>query len=319
MTATKRFLAAGVATAILDGLFAVVLSVCFYGSTFNRLWEGVASVVFGKSATAALGLLMHVVVAFFWSAFFLLAAPLLRGLLHRRGGTWIVAALYGPFVWMAMSLIVIPILAQRAPHLTMRWLVQLVGHAFSVGLPIVWFLAPIARRTTRTGEVVWYATGRFYGSGATAMDAGYFLHLQGIPFEPPVSERTARFTFAAAPFTTIDEPELTLDRRGSFSIYLRDADGASFDDPSSFAAGKRIATFERIAIVPSAKTPPLALNVFSARLVASEPFEFAGRRYRIEDVVGDGITQWGTASLQPLPPPGGYTSAVSFVGSAIRN
>jgi hypothetical protein len=35
-----------------------------------------------------------------------------------------------------MSLVVIPLLLHRAPAITLRWLIQLVGHAPFVGLPM---------------------------------------------------------------------------------------------------------------------------------------------------------------------------------------
>src|SRR5215212_8871826 len=112
----------------------------------------------------------------------------------------------------------------------------------------------------RTAEVVWYATGRFYA-------------------------QTAWFTFAAKPFKapSIDNGGLSigLDATGEFSVYLRDEPGASFDDPDSFFAGRNIATFARVAIVPTTKvaaSPATTLlsNVFTARLVESTPFDFCG-------------------------------------------
>jgi hypothetical protein len=48
-----------------------------------------------------------------------------------------VAVVYGPLVWMCMSLLVIPQLTGRSPTITYRWYIQLAGHAVFVGLPIV--------------------------------------------------------------------------------------------------------------------------------------------------------------------------------------
>jgi len=188
----------------------------------------------------------------------------------------------------------------------------------------------------RTAEVVWHATGRFYSTVANAhghsklLDVGYFLHIQGISqplFDGEISERTARFTFAAEPFTapTITNGGLNigLDFDGIFSLFLRDSIGASFDDPASFAIGRCIGTFKRVAIVPTVKvgmssSETLLSNVFSARLVSSVPFHFAGTQYDLRDLIGFGITQWGTAATQPLSAPSGYSSVVPFVGTAIR-
>jgi hypothetical protein len=142
----SRLVRAGLLTGILDGLFSSVLSVAFYGSTVTRLWQGVASTLLGKEAfdggtpTALVGLLMHFGVAFGWSAVFLLLASRsawIRRVLTSRSGILKVAAVYGPFVWLVMSLAVLPLLLQRPPAINLRWWVQLIGHFPFVGLPIV--------------------------------------------------------------------------------------------------------------------------------------------------------------------------------------
>ena len=151
----SRLVRAGVATAIVDGLFSSILSIVFYHSTVTRLFQGVASVLLGPDAlaggtrTAAIGLLIHVGVAFGWSAVFLLLvtqSTRIRRVLASPLGPIKVAAIYGPFVWMVMSLAVIPLLAHRPPAINIRWWVQLVGHAPFVGLPIVASIAPGSSR-----------------------------------------------------------------------------------------------------------------------------------------------------------------------------
>ena len=151
----SRFARAGVATAIIDGLFSSILSVVFYHSTVTRLFQGVASVLLGPDAlaggtrTAAIGLLIHVGVAFGWSAVFLLlvtTSAWIRRVLASPLGPIKVAAIYGPFVWMVMSLVVIPFLAHRPPSINFRWWVQFVGHAPCVGLPIVASISPVSSR-----------------------------------------------------------------------------------------------------------------------------------------------------------------------------
>jgi hypothetical protein len=141
---------AGLITAVTDGLFSSILNAFFYGSTVMRLWQGVASVLLGGGAlqgglpTALIGLLMHVAVAFAWSAIFFaiarFAAPV-RRTIRSIPGILAVAAIYGPVVWLAMSLLVIPSLTQRPPAVTFRWWVQFAGHMVFVGLPIVWTIA----------------------------------------------------------------------------------------------------------------------------------------------------------------------------------
>jgi hypothetical protein len=182
----------------------------------------------------------------------------------------------------------------------------------------------------KTAEVVWYATGRFYANGSTLFDVGYFLHVQGIAhdlFTGRISEETALLTFSAEPFTAppIDNGGLSIgiDPRGVFRLYLRESGGATFDDPATFAVGQCVGTFERVSMVPTVKvgissTDAVLMNVFTARLVSSEPFVLGSVTYDLRDIVGSGITQWGTAATEPLTPPPGYSAAVPFVGSAIR-
>ena len=122
------------------------LAAVVYRSGVRRLWQGVASVLLGVAAfdggarTAAIGLAMHFGVAFAWSAVFLvlaLASSRLRGALASPYGVVAVATVYGPVIWMVMSLAVIPLFTHRPPAINLRWWVQLVGHFPFVGLPIV--------------------------------------------------------------------------------------------------------------------------------------------------------------------------------------
>jgi hypothetical protein len=142
----SRLMRAGLLTAIVDGLFSSVLSAFFYGSTVTRLFQGVAATLLGSSAfeggisTALIGVAMHVGVAFGWTAVFLFLVMRLdwvRNLLRRPYGVLAVASIYGPFIWMVMSLVVIPQLVQRPPVITFRWWVQFIGHFPFVGMPIV--------------------------------------------------------------------------------------------------------------------------------------------------------------------------------------
>jgi len=141
-----RLARAGLLTGVTDGLFSSVLAAAFYHSTVQRLWQGVASTLLGRAAleggtrTALVGLLMHFGVAFGWSTVFLLVvlrSSWIRGLLATRFGLPKVAALYGPFIWMVMSLAVIPLLLRRPPVITVRWWIQLIGHIPFVAVPIV--------------------------------------------------------------------------------------------------------------------------------------------------------------------------------------
>src|SRR3954447_16440872 len=88
-------LATWLVTAAWDFVCATMLSVFAYGSTFSRLWQGVASTAIGPAALTmgargvAAGLGLHLLVALVWSTLFLLtldASGALRRAVARPGG-----------------------------------------------------------------------------------------------------------------------------------------------------------------------------------------------------------------------------------------
>ena len=131
---------------IVDGLYASALTMFAYKSTFSRLWQGVASTLLGASAlqggtrTVLIGLLMHAGVALAWTIVFMMlvmALPWLRRVITSWSAIMAVAAVYGPFIWLVMSFVVIPRLTGRPPTINSRWWVQLLSHIPFVALPIV--------------------------------------------------------------------------------------------------------------------------------------------------------------------------------------
>ena len=151
----STWIRAGALTALVDGLFSSVLSAVFYGSTVTRLFQGVAATLLGPKAleggtsTALLGVLMHIGVAFRWSAVFGLIvarSACVRRVLDSPYGVVTVASVYGPAVWLVMSLVLIPLLVHRPAAITFRWWVQFFGHAPFVGGPIAWSFGRGGRR-----------------------------------------------------------------------------------------------------------------------------------------------------------------------------
>jgi hypothetical protein len=135
------------AVGVSDFLFASVSNGLMLQRTPVRVFQGVASVVFGRGAldgglaTAALGLLMHFCVAAFWSAVYLLvtrSSSAMRRLVQTPQGAVAFAAVYGPFIWIVMTFIVIPAFVHRPPTISPIWWVQLVGHSVFVVGPMIW-------------------------------------------------------------------------------------------------------------------------------------------------------------------------------------
>jgi hypothetical protein len=154
-----RLVRAWLATAISDGIFSSVLVTVFYGSTFARLWEGVASVPLGATAldggTGAVltGLLIHFCVALTWSTVFLVIwmwSAAIQRIVSSWGGVVAAAGVYGPCIWIFMSLVVVQTLTHKPPTINYRWWVQFFGHIPFVAFPIVatigrWRIGPTAR------------------------------------------------------------------------------------------------------------------------------------------------------------------------------
>jgi len=154
----SRLLRAWLLTAVSDGLFASFLSAVVYGSTVTRLWQSVASVLLGPAAleggtrTALIGVLMHFGVALTWTAVFLflvMRSAKVREILASPWGVLKVAAVYGPFIWLVMSLVVIPLFTGRPPNITVRWWVQLIGHILFVATPMLWAISRPSPSTDR--------------------------------------------------------------------------------------------------------------------------------------------------------------------------
>jgi hypothetical protein len=132
---------------ISDGLFASATGILIkpYATPF-RVFRGVASVVFGKSALdggtplALVGIGMHFITAFFWSSVLFLilkSARYMREAIRTWPGVLAVAAIYGPAIWLFMSLVFIPSMVHRPPTIGLKWWVQLIGHMPFVAVPMI--------------------------------------------------------------------------------------------------------------------------------------------------------------------------------------
>ena len=142
----RALLVTWIVTAPWDFVCASALAVFGYHSTVARLWQGVAATVLGGPAAQlggrgiAVGLALHLCVAFTWSALFVLLLARSQGLrrvVRRPAGALAVAAAYGPVIWLVMSCVVIPLATGRPPTFGFRWWVQVFAHLPFVTLPLV--------------------------------------------------------------------------------------------------------------------------------------------------------------------------------------
>lgn len=142
----RELLPVWLVTTVWDGVCATALGVLAYGSTAAGVWQGVAATVLGAPALTGgvgatlAGLGLHMLVALTWSAVFVAAArmwPYLRRIIRTPGGALAVAAVYGPMIWLVMSLVVIPIATGRPPRIGVRWWIQVGAHIPFVSLPLV--------------------------------------------------------------------------------------------------------------------------------------------------------------------------------------
>ena len=151
-TIARALLITWLVTAVWDFICASALSVLAYKGTFAGLWRGVASTAFGQHMLTAgargvmAGIGAHLSIAFTWSAIFVGALAIsagLRRIVASPTGAFAVACVYGPIIWLVMSLGLIPMLTGRTPSFGFRWWVQVFAHIPFVTLPLVF----TARRT----------------------------------------------------------------------------------------------------------------------------------------------------------------------------
>lgn len=135
--AGRAILWAGLIAGTLDITAACVTGYARRGTSPVTTLQSVASGLLGPGAfegggaTAALGLLLHFVIAFTAAAVFYLASRKLRFLVEQP---WISGPLYGIAVYFFMNLVVVPL--SSAPFKIPINPVGLLIHVFCVGLPI---------------------------------------------------------------------------------------------------------------------------------------------------------------------------------------
>ena len=136
----QAILLGGFSAGVLDFIAACVTNAS-RGVTPMRIGQSIASGVLGRAAfeggykTAALGVLLHFVIAFGAATVFCLTSNKLRWLVQHP---WLSGALFGIAVFWFMQLIVLPLSAISFKQ-NFSWQVVIIGmivHILCVGLPI---------------------------------------------------------------------------------------------------------------------------------------------------------------------------------------
>jgi hypothetical protein len=138
--ALSAILAGGAIAGAIDIIYAIVFS-SFRGVPPTRVLQSVASGLLGAGSyrggapAAALGLLLHFLIAFIWAALFYLASRRLDILVRHPVASGVV---YGAFIYVAMNFVVLPLSAFPG-RFTFVPLVVTTGvlvHMFGIGVPI---------------------------------------------------------------------------------------------------------------------------------------------------------------------------------------
>ncbi len=145
----------GLAIGILDFLDATLFFGLYSGAPFQRIWQGVSAGLLGSEAargggwnTAAIGILLHFVVAFCVAAVYYLAARNISFLIRHPVVSGLI---FGVLAHLVMKYVVIPLSAigTVAPYNLPNFLHSVIGHALVVGLPVALIAAWSAKRNQR--------------------------------------------------------------------------------------------------------------------------------------------------------------------------
>jgi len=129
---------------LLTGLFAGMLdaaaAVLIYEVRPSRLFQFIASGLFGKEALvggllmALWGLILHFLISFTWTYLYFVAFPKFKILARHK---ILNGFIYGLSIWVVMNLVIIPLSRiQQAPFNLVQSLVGVLILMIAVGLPI---------------------------------------------------------------------------------------------------------------------------------------------------------------------------------------
>lgn len=136
----SAILITGIIAGIADGLAAIINFYISTGRGPAPIFKSIAGGLFGMEAftggTSMIiwGVFLHLSIAMLFTAFFFLIFP---GLRLAGKNKFLVAIVYGLFVWLVMNQLVLP--ASRLPHITFKWDKAITGALIlivCIGLPV---------------------------------------------------------------------------------------------------------------------------------------------------------------------------------------
>jgi uncharacterized membrane protein YagU involved in acid resistance len=138
----RAILWGGLIAGTLDITYAIVFSYLRSGTSPAVILQSVASGLLGAdsfkggSATAALGLFLHFLIAYIWAAVYYFASRKLDVLIRAAV---VCGLLYGVGIYVVMNYVVIPLSAvppRTGPRPLLVFVTGLLVHMFFIGLPI---------------------------------------------------------------------------------------------------------------------------------------------------------------------------------------
>jgi uncharacterized membrane protein YagU involved in acid resistance len=148
---SRRVLGAAALVAALDLAYAGLVYVVLLDQLAPiQLPQAIAAGLLGRASfaggtgTALLGLVLHCLIALGWTLVYLAlvrGSARLREAAQGRRGRVTLGLAYGALVWLAMSLVVLPLSRARPPEVfAWLYLANLLQHGLMVGLPIALLL-----------------------------------------------------------------------------------------------------------------------------------------------------------------------------------
>jgi len=129
-----------VLTCLFTGMLDAGASVLIYEVRPSRLFQFIASGLFGKEALmggllmALWGLLLHFVISFIWTSLYYVAYPKLKELARYKV---LAGSIYGLIVWTVMNMVVMPLSRiTEGPLNITQDVIGILINVISVGLPV---------------------------------------------------------------------------------------------------------------------------------------------------------------------------------------